>query len=162
MLGIGEIFPTFSLPASMAGGAISTFSSGDNSGWWTLYLFWPKDFTDQSLSELLEFGELEDEFRRLDARVLGCSVESAQAHAAWRREETELGKLAMPLLSDSRRDLCSQLGILDESTGAAQCATFIVDPQEIIRFVYVTSDGVSRDPGEVLRVLSDLRNPELL
>ena len=48
-------------------------------------------------------------------------------------------------------------GILDENEGVAQRATFIVDPQGIIRFVYVTDLNVSRDPGEVLRVLTDLQ-----
>jgi AhpC/TSA family len=60
------------------------------------------------------------------------------------------------MLSDIRRDLCGQLGILDEPEGVALRATFIVDPQRVIRFVYVTDLNVSRDPGEVLRVLSDL------
>jgi lipoyl-dependent peroxiredoxin subunit C len=63
------------------------------------------------------------------------------------------------LLSDLKRELCGELGILDENDGVAQRATFIVDPQGVIRFIYVTNLEVSRDPGEVLRVLADLQNP---
>ena len=61
------------------------------------------------------------------------------------------------MLSDLKRNLCGQLGILDAAEGVAQRATFIVDPQRVIRFVYVTESSVSRDPGEVLRVLADLQ-----
>jgi len=60
--------------------------------------------------------------------------------------------------SDLKRDLCGQLGILDESEGVAQRATFIVDPQRVIRFVYVTDRDVSRDPQEVLRVLAEVQS----
>ena len=62
------------------------------------------------------------------------------------------------MLSDLKRELCGQLGILDESEGVAQRATFIVDPRRVIRFVYVTELNISRDPGEVLRVLADLQD----
>ena len=75
-----------------------------------------------------------------------------------RSSPDEPRQLALPMLSDTKRDFCGQLGILDESDGVAQRATFIVDPQRVIRFVYVTDLNVSRDPGEVLRVLADLQD----
>ena len=67
-------------------------------------------------------------------------------------------ELDFPMLSDVKRELCGELGILDEAEGVAQRATFIVDPGSVIRFVYVTEMHVSRDPGEVLRVLEDLQD----
>lgn len=160
MLGVGECFPTFSLTACITaneGEAFPCVSSDDYAGRWKVFVFWPKDFADFSLSELLEFGELDDEFRRLGAQLVGCSVESVEAHRAWRQQEPELRRMPIPLLGDTRRDLCGQLGILDEASGVAQRATFIVDTDNVIRFVYVTTDEVSRDAGEVLRVLHDLR-----
>ena len=65
------------------------------------------------------------------------------------------------MLSDIKRDLCEQLGILDPQGGVAQRATFIVDPEGIIRFVYVTDGAVGRNPDEVLRVLDALQTDEL-
>jgi peroxiredoxin (alkyl hydroperoxide reductase subunit C) len=50
------------------------------------------------------------------------------------------------------------LGILDLRAGVSQRATFIVDPENTIRFVYVTDLAVGRDPKEVLRVLDALQN----
>lgn len=160
MLGVGEKFPHFSLVANVSAGerrACRTITDQDFPGKWKVYFFWPKDFTPLSLAEIIDFGALESEFRERQSQLLGCSVESELAHLAWRNQEEDLRDLPLPMLSDIKRDLCGQLGILDESEGVAQRATFIVDPQRMIRFVYVTDLNVSRDPGEVLRVLAALQ-----
>jgi len=161
VLSVGETFPRFSLVANVCADerrAFRTITDRDFPGQWKIYFFWPKDFTSLSLAEISDFGALEAEFRERDTQLVGCSVESDLAHLAWRQQEEELNQLSLPMLSDIKRDLCGQLGILDESEGVAQRATFIVDPGCVIRFVYVTDSNVSRDPGEVLRVLSDLQD----
>ena len=61
------------------------------------------------------------------------------------------------MLSDIKRDLCSTLGFLDEKAGVPQRATYIVDPDNVIRFAYVTDLSVGRNPQEVLRVLDACR-----
>jgi peroxiredoxin (alkyl hydroperoxide reductase subunit C) len=66
------------------------------------------------------------------------------------------------MLSDIKRELTGALGILDPTVGVAQRATFIVDPEDKIRFVYVTDLSVGRDPQEVLRVLDGLQNGGLI
>lgn len=65
------------------------------------------------------------------------------------------------MLSDIKRDLSSTLGILDEKEGVTQRATYIVDPDNVIRFMYVTDLSVGRNPQEVLRVLDALQTDEL-
>jgi peroxiredoxin (alkyl hydroperoxide reductase subunit C) len=161
LLGVDEKFPRFSLLASVGAEedlALRTITDEDYPGDWKVYFFWPKDFTPLSLAEIVDFGALKDEFRERQTQLLGCSVESELAHHAWRTEEDELRQLSLPMLSDHRRELCGELGILDEDAGVAQRATFIVDPEGVIRFVYVTDVNISRDPGEVLRVLADLQD----
>ncbi len=161
MLGIGERFPRFSLVANVSAAprrAFQTITDEDYGGRWKVYFFWPKDFTPLSLTEIVDFGALESEFRERRTQLLGCSVESELAHLAWRTQEEDLRELSLPMLSDLKRELCGELGILDESQGVAQRATFIVDPGEVVRFIYVTDPNVSRDPEEVLRVLADLQD----
>jgi len=65
------------------------------------------------------------------------------------------------LLSDIKRELTAALGILDREAGVAQRATYIIDPQGVVRFVYVTDLSVGRNPAEVLRVLYALQTDEL-
>ncbi len=101
------------------------------------------------------------EFQDRDAQILGGSTDSEFVHRAWRVHNDSLTNLPFPMLSDIRHDLCEQLGILDPKAGVAQRATFIVDPDGVIRFVMVTDLSVGRNPQEVLRVLDALQTDEL-
>jgi len=164
MLGVGEQFPEFKVTATVSlekGKEFITITNQDFAGKWKVYFFWPKDFTFVCPTEIAAFGKLNKEFVDRDAQVLGGSIDSEFVHHAWRMHHADLKDLPFPMLADIKRDLCGQLGILDENAGVAQRATFIVDPENIIRFVYVTDLSVGRNPQEVLRVLDALQTDEL-
>ena len=112
-------------------------------------------------TEIAAFGKLEKDFADREAQVLGVSTDSEYVHLAWRNAHPDLANLPFPMLADIKRELCEELGILDPKAGVAQRATFIVDPENIIRFVYVTDLSVGRNPDEVLRVLDALQIDEL-
>jgi peroxiredoxin (alkyl hydroperoxide reductase subunit C) len=161
MLTIGEKFPAFELTAVVnldLKNAFKTLTDQSFAGKWKVYFFWPKDFTFVCPTEIAAFGELNPEFVSRDAQLLGTSIDSEYVHLAWRNEQPSLKNLPFPMLSDIKRDLSEQLGILDLKAGVCQRATFIVDPENVIRFVYVTDLSVGRDPKEVLRVLDALQN----
>ena len=65
------------------------------------------------------------------------------------------------MVADIKRELSTALGVLDKEEGVALRATFIVDPQGVIRFVSVNDLSVGRNPAEVLRVLDALQTDEL-
>src|SRR5277367_3672733 len=164
MLGVGKKFPEYRLNAVVStdqSKAFQTIETGTHAGKWRVVFFWPMDFTFVCPTEIAAFGKLEKEFRARDAQLLGASIDSEFVHLAWRRAQEELKNLPFPMLSDIKRELSSALGILDPQAGVAQRATFIVDPQGIIRFVYVTDLNVGRSPDEVLRVLDALQTDEL-
>jgi peroxiredoxin (alkyl hydroperoxide reductase subunit C) len=164
MLGIGQRFPDFSLTGVVSNDLSAAFQPIDQNsfpGKWKVVFFWPMDFTFVCPTEIAAFGRLEKEFQARDAQVLGASIDSEFVHLAWRKEKEELRNLPFPMLSDVKRELSSRLGILDPEAGVAQRATFIVDPQGVIRFVYVTDLNVGRSPEEVLRVLDALQTDEL-
>lgn len=164
MLGVGEKFPTFSVTATVSlekGKEFKTITNQDYAGKWKVYFFWPKDFTFVCPTEIAAFGKMNKEFADRDAQILGGSTDSEFVHHAWRTHHEDLKNLPFPMLADIKRDLTEQLGILDTSAGVAQRATFIVDPEGIIRFVYVTDLSVGRNPQEVLRVLDALQTDEL-
>lgn len=164
MLGIGQRFPDFSLAAVVSsdpGAGFQPVTQDSFPGKWRVVFFWPKDFTFVCPTEIAAFGKLDKEFQARDAQVLGVSIDSEYVHLAWRREKDELRGLPFPMLSDIKRELSSRLGVLDPEAGVAQRATYIVDPQGVIRFVYVTDLNVGRSPEEVLRVLDALQTDEL-
>jgi peroxiredoxin (alkyl hydroperoxide reductase subunit C) len=161
MLTIGEKFPAFELTAVVnldLKNAFKTLTDQSFAGKWKVYFFWPKDFTFVCPTEIAAFGELNPEFVSRDAQLLGASIDSEFVHLAWRNDQPSLKNLPFPMLSDIKRDLSEQLGILDLKAGVSQRATFIVDPENVIRFVYVTDLSVGRDPQEVLRVLDALQS----
>ncbi|HEY0307622.1 MAG TPA: peroxiredoxin [Acidobacteriaceae bacterium] len=163
MLGIGEKFPTFEVTATVSrekGKEFEQITSESFAGKWKLYFFWPKDFTFVCPTEIAGFGKLNGEFADRDTQILGGSIDSEFVHLAWRNNHADLKELPFPMLSDIKRDLVEQLGILG-SDGVAQRATYLVDPEGIIRFVYVTDGSVGRNPQEVLRVLDALQSDEL-
>jgi alkyl hydroperoxide reductase subunit AhpC len=164
MLGVGEQFPAFSLQATVSlekGKTFQTITNQDHQGKWKLYFFWPKDFTFVCPTEIAAFGKLNHEFQDRDTQVLGGSTDSEFVHLAWRQHHPDLKDLPFPMLADIKRELCAALGILDPKEGVAQRATFVVDPENVIRFVSVNDLSVGRNPQEVLRVLDALQTDEL-
>ena len=166
MLGVGEKFPSFSLTACVGTEkdpkkAFKTITDLDYPGKWKVYFFWPKDFTFVCPTEITGFGKLNKQFEERDAQVLGGSIDSEWVHHAWRNNHPDLKNLPFPMLSDIKRELCEQLGILDPKEGVAQRAAYIVDPEGVIRFAYVTDLSVGRNPEEVLRILDALQTDEL-
>ncbi len=164
MLGVGEKFPDFSVTATVSlekGKEFKTITNEDYKGKWKVYFFWPKDFTFVCPTEIAAFGKMNKEFADRDAQILGGSTDSEFVHHAWRTHHADLKDLPFPMLADIKRDLTGQLGILDAQAGVAQRATYIVDPEGVIRFAYVTDLSVGRNPQEVLRVLDALQTDEL-
>src|SRR5437868_1007967 len=164
MLSVGENFPEFSLTATVSldkNKSFQTITQNDYPGKWKLYFFWPKDFTFVCPTEIAAFGKLNKAFQDRDTQILGGSTDSEFVHLAWRTHHEDLKNLPFPMIADIKRELCEELGILDPKEGVAQRATFIVDPDNIIRFVSVNDLAVGRNPEEVLRVLDALQTDEL-
>ncbi|HTO44450.1 MAG TPA: peroxiredoxin [Burkholderiales bacterium] len=164
MLTIGDRIPAFNLQAVVSteqDRAFTTLDDSANPGKWKVIFFWPKDFTFVCPTEIAAFGRLYAEFSDRDAVIYGVSTDSEFVHLAWRRSHPDLKDLPFPMLADIKRELSQGFGVLHKQQGVALRATFIVDPQGIIRFVSVNDMSVGRNPEEVLRVLDALQTDEL-
>jgi peroxiredoxin (alkyl hydroperoxide reductase subunit C) len=164
MLTVGDKFPAFDLKAVVSTDmkdAFTQINERSYEGKWLVVFFWPKDFTFVCPTEIAAFGKLNSEFADRDAQVLGASTDSEFVHHAWRVHHDDLRDLPFPMLADIKRELSSELGILDKNEGVALRATFLVDPDGIIRFASVNDLSVGRNPQEFLRVLDALQTDEL-
>ena len=164
MLAVGDKFPEFQLTATVSADPKKAFQEIKHDSYkdkWLVLFFYPKDFTFVCPTELKGFSDMNQEFQDRDAQILSASVDSEYVHLAWLTHEPDLKGLKFPMLSDIKRELSASLGILDIKAGVSQRAVFIVDPEGIIRFVYVTDLNVGRSPKEVLRVLDALQTDEL-
>jgi alkyl hydroperoxide reductase subunit AhpC len=164
MLTVGDRFPAFRLLGVVSSDPERAFQEvrhPSQQGGWRVVFFWPKDFTFVCPTEIAGFGALQGEFARRGAELLGVSTDSEYVHLAWRQQHPALRELPFPMVSDLRRELSAALGVLDREEGVCQRATFIVDPNGVIRFVSVNDGKVGRNPEEVLRVLDALQTDEL-
>ena len=164
MLTIGDKLPAFDLVAVVSteqDEAFTRITEASNPGKWKVLFFWPKDFTFVCPTEIAAFGKLNADFNDRDALIYGISIDSEFVHLAWRNNHADLKDLPFPMLADIKRELSQTLGVLDKKEGVALRATFVVDPEGVIRFVSVNDMNVGRNPEEVLRVLDALQTDEL-
>lgn len=164
MLSIGNPFPMFELigvESSNRETAFRTITQHDFHGQWKIFFFWPKDFTFVCPTEIVGFGKLYTDFMDRNTQLIGASTDSEFVHLAWREHHTLLTNSPFPWLADIKKELAQLLGILDETSGVANRATFIVDPQNIIRHASVNDGKVGRNPNEILRILDALQTDEL-
>jgi peroxiredoxin (alkyl hydroperoxide reductase subunit C) len=164
MLTVGDRFPDFDLKAAVStdpAKAFAQINQDSAKGKWKVVFFWPKDFTFVCPTEIAAFGKLNGDFNDRDTVLYGASTDSEFVHLAWRRDHEDLRDLPFAMLSDLKRELSTALGILDREEGVCLRATFIVDPEGVIRFASVNDLSVGRNPAEVLRVLDALQTDEL-
>jgi peroxiredoxin (alkyl hydroperoxide reductase subunit C) len=164
MLTVGEKFPNFKLNAVVSLEKEKEFQEITESthlGKWQVIFFWPMDFTFICPTEIAEFGQRNKDFVDRDAQILGASTDTHFVHLAWRNNHSDLKSLPYPMLADTKRELASALGILHREEGVALRATYIVDPEGVIRWVTVNDLSVGRNVDETLRVLDALQTDEL-
>lgn len=164
LLSIGESFPQFSLKAVTSlekGKEFSVISNADLKGKWSVFVFYPLDFTFVCPTELAEFSKENRSFRDRDAQLYSVSCDSEFVHLAWRTHHADLKDLQYPMISDYKRELSSALGVLHPVDHVPLRATYIVDPDGIVRWVSVNDLSVGRNVKETLRILDALQTDEL-
>jgi len=159
MLLIGRPAPTFTGQAVMPDGSIKEIALADFQGKWLVLCFYPMDFTFVCPTELRGFNQRHKDFTELHAEVIGVSVDSVYAHLAW--IEHGLGDLQFPLLSDITKHMSRDYGVLVEDSGVALRATFLIDPEGIVRSFTVSDLAIGRGVEETLRLLRALQTGEL-
>ena len=164
MLTIGDKLPAFklqSVTSTEKDKEFTTVHNGSYPGKWLVLFFWPMDFTFICPTEIAEFGKRARDFADRDAQILGASTYTHFVHLAWRKNHPDLKNLPFPMLADTKRELSTALGILHKQDGVALRATFIVDPDGIIRWATVNDLSVGRNVEETLRLLDALQTDEL-
>jgi peroxiredoxin (alkyl hydroperoxide reductase subunit C) len=152
-LPVGASAPDFSLPGTTETPIrLSDYRGRKN----VVLAFYPFDFSPVCSLQLPGLQERLPEFHKLDAEVLGISVDSKYSHRAFAQQ---LG-LTFPLLSDFNREVSRAYGVLRES-GSSERALFVVDKEGIIRYSYVSEMGQAPDNEPVLEVLRQVQNEQL-
>ncbi|MCA8968869.1 MAG: peroxiredoxin [Planctomycetes bacterium] len=136
----------------------------DYRGKWLILFSHPADFTPVCTTEFLAFARRHAEFQDLDCELLGLSIDSKFAHIAWVRNIKEkFGvDIPFPIIEDLSMRVAHAYGMIQPgaSDTSAVRATFVIDPQGVLRAMvyYPMSNGRSID--EFLRLVRALRTTD--
>ena len=118
---------------------------------WSVFFFYPADFTFVCPTELEDLAEHYKEFQKLGVEIFSVSTDTHFAHKAWHDSSPAIGKIGYTMIGDPTGAITRNFDVMIEEAGLADRGTFVVDPNGVIQIVEVTAGGVGRDAKELLR-----------
>ena len=132
-------------------GEFKEYTNESIEGKWSVFVFYPADFTFVCPTELEDLADNYAEFQKLGVEVFSVSTDTHFAHKAWHDTSEAIGKVNYPMLADPTHQLARNFQVLIEEEGLALRGTFIVNPEGQIKTAEVHDNGIGRDAKELLR-----------
>lgn len=149
---INEKIPDFEFSV-YSGGDIKKMKFADFKGKWLVLAFYPADFTFICPTELGELADYYEEIKKCDAEVMSVSTDTAFAHLAWHDHSPIIKKINFPMIADPTGNICKAFGTYIEEEGLSLRATFIIDPDGIVKAIDIHDNSIGRSSAEILRKL---------
>lgn len=122
-------------------------------GKWSVFFFYPADFTFICPTELEDLADKYDEFKALECEIYAVSCDTHFVHKAWHDTSDRIKKIQYPMLADQRHILAKDFDVYIEEEGMAERGSFIVNPEGQIVSYEVNAGNVGRNAEELLRKL---------
>ena len=126
-------------------------SKDDVLGNWSIFFFYPGDFTFVCPTELGDLADYYDQLKDLGVEVYSVSTDSHFVHKAWHESSEEVGKANYYMLGDSTGQITNNFQNMREGAGQADRATYLVDPEGVIQYIEQTAEGIGRSAAELIR-----------
>jgi peroxiredoxin (alkyl hydroperoxide reductase subunit C) len=123
----------------------------DLKGKWSIFFFYPADFTFVCPTELGDMADKYEEFRKMGVEVFSVSTDTHFTHKAWHDASETIKKIQYPMLADPTGYLSRAFGVYIEEEGLAYRGTFLVNPEGQIKLAEVNDNGIGRNADELLR-----------
>jgi len=120
-------------------------------GKWSVFVFYPADFTFVCPTELGDLADHYAEFQKLGVEIYSVSTDTHFAHKAWHDTSDTVSKINYPMLADPTLALSRNFEVLIEEEGLALRGTFVINPEGRIKVIEVHDNGIGRDAKELLR-----------
>jgi peroxiredoxin (alkyl hydroperoxide reductase subunit C) len=120
-------------------------------GKWSVFVFYPADFTFVCPTELEDLAENYAEFQRLGVEIYSVSTDTHFAHKAWHDTSDAIKKVNYVMLADPTTTISRNFEVLIEEEGLALRGTFVINPEGQIKLCEIHDNGIGRDAGELLR-----------
>ncbi|XP_018427821.1 PREDICTED: peroxiredoxin-1 [Nanorana parkeri] len=159
---IGKLAPDFTATAVMQDGQFKDLKLSDYRGKYVVFFFYPLDFTFVCPTEIIAFSDRVEEFKKLNTEVIAASVDSHFCHLAWTsqsRKDGGLGPMKIPLVSDIRRTIATDYGVLNDDQISFR-GLFIIDEKGILRQITINDLPVGRSVDETLRLVQAFQHTD--
>lgn len=126
-------------------------TEADMQGQWSIFFFYPADFTFVCPTELGDLADNYAEFKKLGVEIYSVSTDTHFTHKAWHDSSETIGKLQYPMIADPTLRISRNFEVLIEEAGLAERGTFVVDPDGKIQIVEINAGNIGRNAEELLR-----------
>lgn len=120
-------------------------------GKWSIFFFYPADFTFVCPTELGDLADHYETLSKMGVEVYSVSTDTHFTHKAWADASDTIKKITYPMIGDPTGTLTRNFGVMIEEEGLALRGTFVVNPEGVIKVAEVHDNGIGRDAKELLR-----------
>ena len=132
-------------------GEFKMVTRDDILGGWSVFFFYPADFTFVCPTELSDLQDRYEDFKAAGCEVYSISTDTHFVHKAWHDTSEKIGKITFPMLADPNHELCEDFEVMIESDGMAERGSFIINPEGRIVSYEVSAGNVGRNADELFR-----------
>ena len=147
---IGSTIKPFTAQAYKEGKFVQV-TDADVRGKWAVFFFYPADFTFVCPTELEDLADIYPQLQKMGVEVYSVSTDTHFSHKAWHDTSPAIGKINYYMVGDQSGTITNNFDVMRAGVGLADRATFLVDPDGVIQFMEITSEGVGRNASELLR-----------
>lgn len=126
-------------------------SNAELKGKWSVFFFYPADFTFVCPTELGDLADNYEQFKKLGVEIYSVSTDKHFTHKAWHDSSDTIGKIQYPMIGDPTLAISRNFEVLIEEDGVAERGTFVVDPDGKIQIIELNAGNIGRDASELLR-----------
>lgn len=131
--------------------SFKTITKKDILGKWSVFFFYPADFTFVCPTELEDLANKYEEFKKVNCEIYAVSCDTHFTHKAWHDTSDRIKKIHYPMLADPTHALSKDFDVYIEGNGLSERGSFIVNPEGKIVAYEVTAGNVGRNADELLR-----------
>ena len=147
---IGKEVGDFKVKA-FVNGDFKDVTKSDLLGKWSVFVFYPADFSFVCPTELGDLADHYEEFKKIGADIYSVSTDTHFVHKAWHDASDTIKKIQYTMLADPTGKLAKDFDVYIEEEGAALRGSFVVNPEGKIVAYEVNSNNIGREASELLR-----------
>lgn len=147
---INSQIPDFKVQA-FHDGKFTTVTQADVKGKWSVFFFYPADFTFVCPTELGDMADKYAQLKELGVEVYSVSTDTHFVHKAWHDTSETIKKIKFPMLADPTGYLSRAFGVYIDEEGLAYRGTFVANPEGKIKLAEVHDNSIGRNAEELVR-----------